>query len=237
MKETKRSVHSQIWDNITYGNYWGIILAISLALLLNQFFLIGINPVYLFAVIFFDLLSHLLTFFTAYYLALPILKSLNILKKEYIPAFIGFPLFMFALLKLLVNIPFQKSNIQIIYPYILITLVIFFYILSLLKIFSGRYSGLGFVYKPFLIGGFGILSYITSILMVVFILLNFPSVIIDELYFYIFFYSALSIVTVIQFIRFVVDYPSAIQPKLKAYLPVDPMRVRSEEHTSELQSH
>ena len=104
--------------------------------------------------------------------------------------------------------------------------MIFFYFISLIKIVSGRYSDLGFVYRPFLIGSVGGLSYLISVLITIFILLNVPSSeVLNALYYYVFFYAALSIVTVTQFLRFVVDYPSAIQPKWKAYLPIDPIRI------------
>ncbi len=226
MKQTKKSIHSEIWDNIIYGNYWGAVLAISLILLLYTFVQIGIPSFYLLMIIFFDLLSHILVLLTTYNLATPILKSLNFFKREFIPAFVGFPLFIFLSVKFLTNLDLPGSNIGVLIPYVILTLIIFFYFTSLIKIVSSQYSDLGFVYKPFLIGSIGGISYLFSVIIVIFVILKFPTPDqLTHLYYYIFSYAALSIITVIQFLRFVVEYPSAIQPKWKAYLPIDPQRI------------
>ena len=226
MSETKKSIRSGIWDNISYGNYWGVLLTIFTFLLLYKFYIAGVASRYIILAITFDVITHFLVLLTTYHLALPILKSLKILKKAYIPAFVGFPLVIFFSAKALTMLSFPGSRIKIVFYYVLFSLMIIFYFSSLMKIISGRYSDLGFVYKPFLIGSIGLVSYLISVLIIIFIILQFPTIKqLNNLYYYLFFYSALFTFTLLQFMRFVVDYPSAIQPKWKAYLPVDPMRL------------
>ena len=152
MKETKKSIHSRIWDNISYGNYWGVLLTILTSLLLFRFFHIGVPSIYLILAMIFDVLTHYLTLLTTYYLAIPILKSLSIFKRKYISAFLGFPLILLLSSISLINLSFPKGQIDIIFFYVGFSLIIIFYIIYVSKIISGRYSDLGFVYKPFLIG-------------------------------------------------------------------------------------
>jgi hypothetical protein len=226
MKETKRNIHSRIWDNITYGNYWGILLTILTSLLMFRFSEIGISSVYLMLAILFDVVAHYFVFLSAYSLASPILKSLSIFKKKYFPFFIGLPVFIFLLSILLTRISFPGSRIRIVFFYVIFSVIIVFYIISLFKIISKGYSDLGFVYKPFLIGTVGGVLYLISVLIIIFVILKFPTIIqLNQLYYYILFYSILFTFAVLQFLRFVVDYPSAIQPRWKAYLPFDPIRI------------
>jgi KaiC/GvpD/RAD55 family RecA-like ATPase len=226
MKETKKNIQSNIWDSITYGNYWGALLTVVTFLLLYQFSLIGVPTLYLLIAAFFDAITHYLALLSAYYLVLPILKSLNIFKRYNIPIFIGFPLILFSSAKVFNNLSFPRSQINVIFPFIIFSLVIISYFIYLFKRISKGYSALGFVHKPFLIGSVGMFSYLISALTVLFIILKFPPLaLLNELYYYIFFYAALSIVTVIQFLHFVVDYPSAIQPRWRSYMPVDPIRI------------
>ena len=226
MKETKKRIHSKIWDSIVFGNYLGILLTISTSLLLYRFGQIGILHLYILVIIFFDILSHFLILLAVINLTLPILKTLNIIKKEYITVFTGFPVLVILLAGFFIKLPFPKSYIGVLFPYVILALMIIFYSIYLMKIVSEYYSKIGFVYKPFLIGSIGVFSFSISVLIIVFIILNFYNLeLLNELYYYIFFYSVLSTITVLQFLRFVIDYPSALQSKWKAYMPFDLFKV------------
>jgi KaiC/GvpD/RAD55 family RecA-like ATPase len=226
MKETKKSIQSKIWDNITFGNYWGVILTILTFLLLFKLFQFGVSSTLIILAIFFDIIAHYLALLTTYNLALPILKSLKIFRQNYFPAFLAFPSFIFLISNNLKNLILPGGRFNVIIIYAIFSLIIVFYLTSLMKIVSGRYSDLGFVYKPFLIGSLGGLSALISVFIISLIIFKLKNPnLLNELYYYVFFYSALLMITLIQFLRFVVDYPSAIQPRWKAYMPVDPLRI------------
>ena len=72
MSETKKSIRSGIWDNISYGNYWGVLLTIFTFLLLYKFYIAGVASRYIILAITFDVITHFLVLLTTYHLALPI---------------------------------------------------------------------------------------------------------------------------------------------------------------------
>jgi KaiC/GvpD/RAD55 family RecA-like ATPase len=100
--------------------------------------------------------------------------------------------------------------------------VIFGYFIYFIFKISFSYRNIGFIYKPYAVAGFGGIALIIS---VSFILFCFHTYIEKELqsdfFYYIFFYLMSYLFSVAFYMRFVIGYPSLLQPKWEALVPFD----------------
>ncbi len=226
ISETKKISASKVWNNIENGNYLGIILTLGTGLLLYNLYAIYTGPkIFLIAIAAFDFLCHVLVILTTYYLVIPILKTIDILKNRYLIGYALFPLVMYTIFQSLINLSFPPINFQISYPYLVFSVIVIFYFIYLILVISKSYSKIGFVHKPFLLGGAGGIFYFLSVALIFLILFNFKQGIRNMLYYYVFIYSFLFVHTILYFLRFVIDYPSLLQSKWKLLMPFDPVKV------------
>jgi KaiC/GvpD/RAD55 family RecA-like ATPase len=226
MLEARRLTRSRIWNGVFAGDFFCVLITLTHALLLCKIYNIAIssyNILLIFTV--FYALTHFLVNIALYGIITPITgRMMKIYKLKYILIHISFLLLaglvsnnIFYLLQ------FSKvSDLVFLYVYIFLSLVIFGYFIYYIFKISFSYRNIGFIYKPYTVAGFGGIALIIS---VSFILFCFHTYIEKELqsdfFYYIFFYLMSYLFSVAFYMRFVIGYPSLLQPKWKALVPFD----------------
>jgi hypothetical protein len=100
--------------------------------------------------------------------------------------------------------------------------VIFGYFIYFIFKISFSYRNIGFIYKPYAVAGFGGIALIISISVILFCFHTYVEKELQSAFFYyIFFYLMSYLFSVAFYMRFVIGYPSLLQPKWKALVPFD----------------
>jgi KaiC/GvpD/RAD55 family RecA-like ATPase len=221
MLEIQREVHSSVWNNNIKGNSVNILFASSIALILNTKFFLA-NPTISFFIGIFYTFAVSLVVVVEYLLIKPILKrGLNLFRLEYSILFTFSLSISFILIKVIPQVKLPVfSELKLLYLYILLFLLITLYFGYMAIRISEGYRGLGFVQKPFYAVFIGTISIVLSFLTLLWGIEDFNS-----MYYYIILFFGSGTFAFIYYGRFVVGYPSLLQPKWKALMPFDLVKV------------
>lgn len=225
LKEIQRVSPSPIWDNLANANFLGIILTLVTASLLHELHTASAVDHHL--LIFAagcDIATHYCANIALYYLITPLVKEkIDIFGGKY-PAYYGFFVIVTYLISnVIYTIKYPPSTHFIALAlFILFSMLIIIHYSSSLLYISKGYAEIGFVRKPFLIGGIGMISYLLSVsLIVYYIASRLTPEVQKNLYYDISLYSIFFVFTILYFFRFVIEYPSLLEPKWKALMPFD----------------
>ena len=206
--------------------FFCILITLTHTLLSYKFYTSAISS-YSILLIFtiFYILTHFFANIALYGIIIPIVgRNIEIFKLRYIILHILFLILAFLVSNRILYLQMFPNTSQFIflYLYISLSIVIFSYFASFIFRISFSYRNIGFIYKPYAIAGFGAIS-----LMIVafFVLFCFHVYIAKELqpefFYYILFYFIFYVSSVAFYMRFVIGYPSLLQPKWKALMPFD----------------
>ena len=225
LKEIQKASPSDVWNNLTKANFWGIILTLVTASLLNELYCVSnIGHRILVFVAIFDIATHYSANLALYYLIKPIIKEkINLFRTKYLIFYVFLVISLYFIANIVYNLKYPPStNFITLFIFILFSMLIIIYYSSALLFISKGYAELGFVRKPFLIGGIGMISYLLSVGLMVFYIINFLKPEMQkDLYYNISLYVIFFVFTILYFFRFVIEYPSLLQPKWKALMPFD----------------
>jgi hypothetical protein len=172
----------------------------------------------------FDVATHYLAAMGVYNLIKPILKEeIEIFSVRYILHYVFFEIALFVTANIMYDFKYpQSAHFIVLLFFILFSMLIIIYSSSALLYISKGYSELGFVRRPFLIGAMGMISYLLSVsLIVYYIIYNLTPTAQKELYYYISLYAIFFVFTILYFARFIVDFPSLLQPRWKVLMQLD----------------
>nr|QNO55070.1 hypothetical protein PBMGCBEP_00004 [Methanosarcinales archaeon ANME-1 ERB7] len=225
LKEIHKGSFSSIWNNLTSANFLGILLTVVTASLLYELHSVSNvgHLILVFAAVL-DVVTHYFAIIVLYYLITPIIKKkINIFEKQYLIyyAFLAIVLYFIANIVYILKYPLSTHFIILILFFAFSILIIIYYSSALLFISKG-YAELGFVRKPFLIGGIGMISYLVSVSLIVYYIVSYLTPATQKnLYYNISLYLIFFVFTILYFFRFIIEYPSLLQPKWKALVPFD----------------
>lgn len=224
--EARRLTRSGIWNAVFVGNFFCVLITLTHALLLYKIYNIAVSS-YSILLIFtiFYILTHFLVNIALHGIITPITGGMmKILKLRYIILYVS-SLMLAGLVsnEIFYLLRFPKvSDFVFLYMYIFLSIAIFSFFIYFIFRISFSYRNIGFIYKPYAVAGFGGIALIISVF---FILFCFHAYIEKELqpefFYYIFFYLMSYLFSIAFYMRFVIDYPSLLQPKWKALMPFD----------------
>jgi len=218
--EVKKKSASKVWNNIHMANFVSMFEPLVLALILSKQYaalttniLVSIALSYTVAVFMVNI--------TIYLLIKPLLKEkINLMRKHYILfyIFISFITWYFLRLISFLEIP-DFQHFSLLFLILLFYLFIILYFIYYFFTLSKTYSKIGFVFKPAISAGIGgILILICSALIL--FESNFYLY-----YYYLLFWAIAVIFGFISYLSFGIEYPSLLNPKWKAYMPFDIVKV------------
>ena len=219
--EVKKVSGSPIWDNLYVANLLGVVHPLVLAILLNEnYAVLSIYTIVL--IVLFYTFAVFMVNITIYLIIKPILKrKINFVERENIFILFLLPIiiwYLFLRFTPFINFPYCQHT-TIFYAFLFFYFFIILYFISYFIQLSKSYAKLGFVNKAALtttLGGFFTLLYF----ILIFAKINF-----NLSYYYL---SSLFICVtfaVIYYFRFGIEYPSLLNPKWKAYLPFDIVKI------------
>jgi KaiC/GvpD/RAD55 family RecA-like ATPase len=222
ISEVKKVSISKVWDNIIKGIIFNILQTLALAALLNIRYQ-SLNPSYLFIIAILYSIGVYAAFFTVYFLVKPLLKrKIKFVRKDYVL------LYLFSIITLYLSIEtipllkfpnFQYGTILYAFLFLYFLLILYFPILAFY--ISKSYTKIGFVHKPFFIAGVGLTSIFFFFILILITIQNRIKI---EYYFLLILFIQ-SAFTLLYYARFVIEYPSLLQPKWKALMPFDMVMV------------
>ena len=229
LKEIKKVSPSAVWNNLINANLSGIMLTlVTAALLLELHIASDIGHRVLFFAATFNVTTHYFTNLTVYYLITPIIREkINLFRAQYLGFYVFFAIILYFIANLIYDLEYPPSAYFItLFISFSFSMAIIIYLSYSLLFISKSYTEIGFVRKPFLIGGVGMLLYLVSIGLIVFYIIKFLNPEMQkELYYNIFLYSIFLAFSILYFFRFIIEYPSLLQPKWKALMPFDLSKV------------
>jgi KaiC/GvpD/RAD55 family RecA-like ATPase len=219
MLEIKKGSPSNVWDDNNKANFFNIFHTLALILILYKLYpttpttvLISVASLYTFAVFMVNV--------TEYFLVIPILKSKkSFVKIEYALFCILIPLsFWYIFSKCIVLLEFPSFRYtSLLYVMFLIYFFIILTFVSVIFSISKSFEKIGFVQFPFLTAGTGMIAIISALIFITLLTKNnFVSY-----FYYLSFYFIVSGFTSIYYLRFGINYPALLQPKLKTLFPFD----------------
>jgi KaiC/GvpD/RAD55 family RecA-like ATPase len=225
LKEIQKASPTPIWHSLSSANYLGIGLTLVTASLLCELHSASAVAHYILILAAgFDVATHYLANIVLYYLIAPIVKEkIEIFSEKYLLHYAFFEIVLYITANFMYNIKYPLSThfISLLFFILFSVLIIIHYSSALLYISKG-YSELGFVRKPFLIGGIGMISYLLSVSLIIYYIIHYLTPAAQkELYFYISFYAIFFVFTILYFARFVIEYPSLLQARWKVLMPFD----------------
>ncbi|MHA2010151.1 MAG: hypothetical protein ACW980_22780, partial [Promethearchaeota archaeon] len=219
--EVKKISISKIWDRIIYGNFVVILMSISITMLLDKMLFVE-NTIILHLIAIFFTFAVSMVIISVYFLIRPLIKGkkLEIFAKKYLLYYflLGITIFLSLKLVKIINYPnFEKPTILFLVLLLYIPLVLYFAYVS--SHISRSYKEIGFVHEAFFTTAVGSVAIIIMALLILYF--NFGFLI--NTYYHLFTIFILSAFAFIYYFIFVVEYPSLLQPKWKAYMPFDPV--------------
>ena len=217
--EVRKISASRIWNNLLISNSLGLLLIIAITKILYGLYF-NSSFFSLFLIALFYSITVLNILIIQYLLAKPLTK-INFLRTEYILFYIfSIIASWFCLVMLLpwVSTPsFQNFTLLYIFSFFYLSIILYFiyYFFRLSK----SYAKLGFVTTPALLAGIGAISFFIHSIFIY-----------HESNFYLDYYYLLLWLTTVTFqlgyyLRFGIEYPSLLNPKWKAYMPFDIVKV------------
>ncbi|MCK4347541.1 MAG: hypothetical protein KAW47_02890, partial [Thermoplasmatales archaeon] len=225
LKEIHQASPSNIWNSLTNANFLGIILTLVTASLLNELYSVSNigHHILVFAAVF-DVVTHYSANLGVYYLIKPIIKEkINLFRTKYLILYVFLAVFLYFFANIAYHLRYPAStNFIVLFIFILFSMLVIVYSSYSLLFISKSYTEIGFVRKPFFIGGIGMISYLLSVSLVIYYIINFlNSEMQKDLYYNISFYAIFFVFTILYIVLFVIEYPSLLQPKWKTFMPFD----------------
>ncbi len=223
MIEDIRITKAKIWRYIIFGTFFCIIITFSHGYLLYIFLNIDKLLIIILAIIFTILyiLTHFLANITLYILSREVTKKkINFFRKEYLLGYISALVGVDIFRKIIPHIKFPAyPNYELIYYYIIVSSIILIsFVYALFKI-AMKYRDVGFVYRPYIVGAFGIISLLLSIFLVLAIYIQIPYK--EALFYPMFLYISSYILSVAFYETFGIEYPSLVNPKIRIIIPIN----------------
>ncbi|RZN34064.1 MAG: hypothetical protein EFT35_09945 [Methanophagales archaeon ANME-1-THS] len=221
IREVKKASPSKVWDNIYTGNFLNMLMVVGLTLILNkQYNILAINilvPIalsYSFAVFMLNVVIYLLI--------KPLLgEKLSLIKKQYILFYMLLStiiLYSYTTFIQVVKFPSIQFILSL-YFFLAISAFIILYCTYYFLVLSKEYSNIGFVSRPALCTGIGlILIFICSIII------SSKSNFYTDYYYLVAWFIPVTF-AVLYYLRMGIEYPSVLTPKWKAYLPYDVIKI------------
>ncbi len=228
IKEVQNIAPSDVWETLKKANLAGFFLTLATALLLNELFKAsGSYIAILIVAAAMDVLTHYFANLTVYYLVKQIGKTeINIFRRGYTFFHILFALTFYVAGTQVFSIPLPAVNsFNVLFIFVIISLFVVFYSLYSLVHISRSYSRIGFVSRPFLIGGLGMLFEFVSILLITFYILELETAQLFRIYYVISFYIVFLLLTVSYFMPFFFNYPGLLEVKWKRAMHLDPPKI------------
>ncbi|HEX58895.1 MAG TPA: hypothetical protein ENF26_01945 [Methanomicrobia archaeon] len=226
--EIKGVTKSDIWNISLTGNIFCVLITLTQAALLYKLYISYASEcMYLKASALLYIITHFLVNVALASLITPILRGIkiNILKPKYIMFYISHVGVLYLVSLVTYSLEFPKiSNYLPLYLFAGASLIVVIYFAYYFFILSKSYLKIGFVAKPAFIAGFGVLCFTCSILLAILYPFKHPSML-PDVFFNIFLYLISCIFSLMYYLRFGVEYPSLLQPKWKAYMPFDPVKM------------
>ncbi len=231
VNEVRRITHSKVWNVMISANFFSLLIVVAQSMLLYKLWFIP-NKSALFHLILpltvlFIAIAHVCVNISLYLLIKPIIKKkVNLLKTNYLILYTLFPTVTYTLAISIMDLKFPNlSKFIILYLFLLFSLLSTFYFAFYEFVLSKNYARIGFLTKPAFIAGFGAISFFSSVSLLIYYPFKCAESIVSSLFFYIFFYLVACVVAMSYYLRFGIEYPSLLNPKWKAYLPFDIVKV------------
>ena len=213
--EVAKVSKSNVWNDIFVGMIFNILQTMALAILLN-FRYSTFNTYVLAVIMVLYTIGVFAVIFSVYFLAVPIVEKINFLRTQYIPFYVLSVITLYFSIKYINSIQFPHfQNGTILYGFLFLYFLVIVYFPSVLFHISEKYKELGFVRKPFLIAGSGLIA------ILLFFILILATIQLTLEYYYALTLFIFSIFTLVYYLHFCVNYPSIIEPKWKALMPFD----------------
>ena len=217
--EAKRKTSSGLWNDLLLGTCFYIvktgIIGIILTRLPDTYKLMLIILPYSTATT--------CVFFVHYLIIKPLLKEIKFMKPEYMSFYAIFTaIYWITFVKLapiVSSFTFTLKAAPVIYIFIALYLFIVLYVIRYFIALFDNYRRIGFLEKPALLAAVSLIPVIAY---------SVSLVIMCDIHSYYHLLSGWIIcfaVTVVSYFRFAVEYPSLLQPKWKAYMPFDPVKM------------
>ena len=216
--EVKEIHVSRIWNRLLIGNFFLFLNMTTLTLLQHKLYNLNLSIIFLIALFYF--VAIVTVMLVEYQLIKPLIK-INFVRMKYILLCVfSIIASWFCLVKLISWISFPSfHNFTLLYIFSFFYLFIIFYFIHYFLRLSKNYMKLGFVTKPSLVAGIGIfLIFICSLL-----LLHISNLYLD--YYYLLAWFIPVMFTLFYYFHFGIEYPSLLNPKWKAYMPFDVVKV------------
>jgi KaiC/GvpD/RAD55 family RecA-like ATPase len=225
LKEIQKTTPSPIWNSLSNANYLGIGLTLVTASLLYELYNASTMAHYILVLAAgLDVATHYLAAIGVYCLITPIIKEkIKIFSGNYILHYAFFGIALFITANILYNFKYpQSAHFILLLFFILFSMLVILYSSSTLLYIAKGYSELGFVGRPFLIGGIGMISYLLSVSLIVYYIVYYlNSAAQQELYYRVFLYAIFFVFTILYFCRFIIEFPSLLHSRWKVLMPVD----------------
>jgi len=213
--EVTKISKSGVWNDLFAGIIFNILQTIALAILINLRYS-ALNIYILSAIAVLYAIGVFAVFFTIYFLAIPIVKKINFIRTQYIPLYVLSVIILYFVIKYVPSIQYPHfQNGTILYGFLLLYFLIIVYFPGVSFRISKKYMEMGFVCKPFLVAGSGLIA------ILIFFILILATIQVTQEYYYILTLFIFSIFTLLYYLSFTVNYPSLIEPKWKALMPFD----------------
>ena len=226
--EIKKIAYSEIWDYLLFGNIFCFITIFTQASLINKlYFIPNIPSSYHYILVFsagFYIITHIFIYFVLYYLIDPIAKKrLNLFGSKHLLFYVFSIATIYGVFKLNTKLSYPSSpNFMFFYLFAFFSFSVIIYFCIVIFSISGNYAKIGFVRKPFLLGGIGGTAFALSFILALFYCFNFVETAdLSVLYYYISFYLIATLFAIIYHLKFIIEYPSLLQPKWKVLMPFD----------------
>ena len=232
ISEIKKIAYSTIWDYLLVGHIFCFLTVFTQASLIYKlYFLPNISSSFRYILVLsasLYIITHAFIYFVIYYLINPIAKKkLNLFSARYLLFHVIAMVTVYGAFNLNIQISYLSSpNFIFFYLLILSLFTIIIYFCIVIFSISGDYAKIGFVRKPFLFGGIGGTAFALSVGLMTLYCFNFvETAYLPALYYYISFYLIAALFAMIYHLKFIIDYPSLIQPKWKVLMPFDILKV------------
>ncbi|NMX21257.1 hypothetical protein C5S30_02225 [ANME-1 cluster archaeon GoMg4] len=228
----KKIAYSTIWDYLLVGHIFCFLTVFTHASLIYKLYFLQNIPSSLHYILVLSaslyIITHAFIYFVIYYLINPIAKKkLNLFSARYLLFYVIAIATVYGAFNLNIQLSYPSSpNFIFFYLLILFLFSIIIYFCIVIFSISGNYAKIGFVREPFLFGGIGGTAFALSVgLMTLYCFKFVETTYLPALYYYISFYLVAALFAMIYHLKFIIDYPSLIQPKWKVLMPFDILKV------------
>lgn len=222
LQEVKKVSESPVWNNIFVGNLFTIVDAFTLAIILNKQYPRLTSSILPLIILSFYSIAVLMVVMAEYLIVKPLLKgNINLMRMQYILLYIFLPLIIWLFYAtFLFSLDFPSfQHFILLYGYLFLSLSIILYFLYYFFMLSKSYNKLGFISSPSFTTAIGALFLFTSSVLLLYISEPYSD------YYYLMIWFIPVVFALLYYFNVGVEYPSLLNPKWKAYMPFDIVKV------------